>query len=135
MSIDLVSAALWLPFDSTRKLVLVALCDRADQTTGFCYPGRDYIAARASLSVRRVSPHLSSLEELGYIKRRRRGDNRIVRTTATWVNVDRILKEGRERQDAFREDQRSRYETLAWNDDQAELPLFDTEDYDDDLPM
>lgn len=92
MSIDLIAAALWLPLDPARKLVLVALCDRADYATGKCWPGRDEIALRSSLSLKSVTEHLKGLEADGWIKSRR-GNSRAGETTTRWVNVARVLDE------------------------------------------
>lgn len=100
MSHDLVGAALWLDMAPTRKLVLVALCDRADLKTGECWPGRKEIAFRSSLTPRNVTPHLQSLEKDGWVRSGERpyrarfkvDSDRM--TTTRWVNVTRILKEG-----------------------------------------
>lgn len=92
MGFDLATAALWLDMPGNRKLVLVALCDRASMETGLCWPGRAEIAIRSSLSERSVTPHLQALEAAGYV---RSGPNprSAGKTTHRWVNVDRILRE------------------------------------------
>jgi len=55
----------------TPKLVLLVLADHADDK-GFCFPGVDTIARRASVSERTLTRVLASLEENGYIARSRR---------------------------------------------------------------
>ncbi|MPZ49696.1 MAG: hypothetical protein GEU75_10445 [Dehalococcoidia bacterium] len=101
MSIDLVAAALWLPLQPARKLVLIALCERANLQTGKCWPGRFEIAARASLSERRVSPHLAALERAGYLEKPKPGIRRLGETTVRTVVVKRILTEGEAARQAF----------------------------------
>lgn len=60
--------------DPTRKLVLIALADGAnDDGSGTC-PGHKLMARRACVDVKTVKRHLKALEELGLI---RRGDQRI----------------------------------------------------------
>ena len=108
MSVDLVSAAFWLPLEPIRKFVLVALCERANLQTGYCWPGRDEIAARVSLSPRRVTPHLQALEADDYLRSRRRGGPHEGHTTQRWLNVDRILREGEAAREAFRTAQKER---------------------------
>jgi DNA-binding transcriptional ArsR family regulator len=91
VSIDLVAAALWLALPPTRKLVLVSLCENADQY-GLCWPSREYIAQRCSLSVRSVTPHLQALEEDGWlrvIEPGRRGFS-----TRRQLKAQRILEQG-----------------------------------------
>ncbi len=100
MSLDLVAAALWLDMDARRKLVMVSLCENADED-GFCWPSRAYIAARASLSVRSVSPHLKALEDEGWLAVTSRPYPG--RTTERLMAKDRILAEGAKRRNEFRQ--------------------------------
>lgn len=101
MSIDLIAAALWLPLESNRKLVLVSLCENAD-AKGICFPGLEYIAARASISTRRASSHLHALEMAGLARviRKSRGPNQ---HTIRLLSVKRILTEGEQYRRAFME--------------------------------
>lgn len=87
------SAALWLPLTPARKLVLVALCDRAD-INGYCWPSRADIAIRASLTVRSVTPHLQGLEADGWLISQK-GNRAIGQTTRRRINVNRVLIESR----------------------------------------
>lgn len=105
MSIDLVAAALWLPLEPNRKLVLIALCERADFRTGLCWPGRSEIAIRASLSPKRVTEHTKALKAEGLIRHERPGNSRTGETTHRWLDVGRILEEGERRRNEFREGQ------------------------------
>jgi len=98
VSIDLVAASLWLDLPPARKLVLVALCDRADGMTGECWPGRKEVAARASLAPRNVSTHFKALEEDGWIRSGPRSRTP-GQTTTRWVNIRRIKAEGEGRRE------------------------------------
>ena len=99
MSIDLVAAALWLDMEPRRKLVLVSLCENADQE-GYCWPSQPYIAVRASLTVRWVRRHLRELEKEGWLKVLRIGKR--ASPTERVLHVDRILVEGRLREAEYR---------------------------------
>lgn len=97
--LDLIGACLWLDMEAHRKLVLLSLCENAD-SHGMCYPGNDYVARRASIAPRNVSTHLKALAEEGWARvvRPARGPGS---TTVRHLNVDRIITEGRARQDDF----------------------------------
>lgn len=115
VSIDLVAAALWLPLEPNRKLVLIALCERADLATGRCWPGREEVALRSSLSVKSVTPHFGALESAGWIRRTRRGNARLGETTTRWLDVQKILNEGEAARQAFLQERRERLQT-SWDD-------------------
>ena len=100
-----VSSALWLDLSTHSKMVLLSLCENADEETGLCWPSQDYIAARCSLSERRVRDHLAALEAAGYIETLSlgRGDGHGgSRYTERIVNLDRIEQEGHARYEAFK---------------------------------
>ena len=101
MSVTLFDNALWLDLPPIPKFVLAILCERARLESGICWPSVKYIAARASMSERRVQDHLKSLEAMGYMSRVREkhGPGKTIRRK---VAVKRILDEGRAAQDAFR---------------------------------
>ncbi|MBN9603032.1 MAG: helix-turn-helix domain-containing protein [Afipia felis] len=56
---------------ATQKLVLIAVCDRANKD-GKCWPSQRNTAARCSLTERTVNSALGSLEKNGLIRRKRR---------------------------------------------------------------
>lgn len=58
-------------FASTKKMVLLALCDNANDQ-GECFPSVSMLAEKCSLSERGVFKQLAELEELGAIKRNNR---------------------------------------------------------------
>src|SRR3990167_4569427 len=119
VSIDLVAAALWLDMDPRRKLVLVSLCENADQE-GYCWPSQPYIAVRASLSVRWVRRHLRELEKDGWLKVLRIGKR--ASPTERVLHVDRILVEGRLREAEYRAEQKG-VTTSGYLAETAAVPL------------
>lgn len=52
----------------TRKLVLLALANRADEY-GLCWPSQGLLAGESGISVRALSDHLKTLESDGFIRR------------------------------------------------------------------
>jgi hypothetical protein len=103
----LLAAALWLDLVTARKMVLISLCQNADNETGECFPNQDYIARRSSLSERAVRDHLHALEDDGYIKTLSVGHGMGSRTDRV-VNVARIEAEGRANHDAFQSQRKGR---------------------------
>lgn len=72
MSFQYIRAAFQTPVgNSARKLVLVALAERADNS-GRCYPGIADIVRRTELGDKTVRRHLEALEAQGLTKRSRR---------------------------------------------------------------
>ena len=64
-----ISAAAWsISLPGLRKLVCLALCDRADKT-GRCWPSMDWIAKRCGISERAARAHVSALVQQGLIRR------------------------------------------------------------------
>ena len=97
MSKDLVAAALWLEIEPTRKLIMVSLCENASlgvegRVDGECWPSRRYIAARCSLNVRSVTPHIKALERDGWMRTTRRPRPGLA--TERVLDAKRILEEG-----------------------------------------
>lgn len=68
MSIALMTQAWKSKFGSTAKMVLLALCDNANDQ-GECFPSVSMLAEKCSLSERAVFKQLDLLEEVGAIKR------------------------------------------------------------------
>lgn len=71
MSITLMSAAWKTQLPSTRKIVLLALCDNSNDM-GECYPSIPMIAAKCSLKERVVYDCLRDLERGGFLRRESR---------------------------------------------------------------
>jgi DNA-binding PadR family transcriptional regulator len=109
VSIDLVAAALWLEMEPRRQLVLVSLCENADDD-GYCWPSQRYISRRTNLSIRSVIPHLRGLERDGWLVTLRRG--RSGYSSNRRLAAARILEEGAARRASFREE--TERERAAW---------------------
>lgn len=71
MSIALMTLAWKSDFQSGKKMVLLALCDNANDQ-GECFPSISMLAGKCSMSERSVFSHVASLEEDGAIKRETR---------------------------------------------------------------
>lgn len=73
------------------KLVLLALCDRANKDTGECWPGIETIAEDCSLSPRSVVTYIAGLVRNGYVEKQllRTKDGKR-RANHYWVLFDRV---------------------------------------------
>lgn len=69
MSIHHLERAALLPLQATRKLVLMALCDDADKTTGVAMPGIEAVMQWAGCGRSQAQEHLAALIEAGYVER------------------------------------------------------------------
>lgn len=69
MSVHLMSQVFHTSLPATHKLVLLALCDNADEKGEKCFPSVDTLAKKCSLSRRAVFNSLKFLEAEGYIQR------------------------------------------------------------------
>lgn len=76
MSIALMTLAWKSDCASGKKMVLLALCDNANDQ-GECYPSISMLATKCSMSERSVFNHISDLESAGIVRR----ENRIGRST------------------------------------------------------
>ena len=68
MSINFMTLAWKTTMPSGRKLVLLALCDHANQQ-GECYPSVEAIARKCSMGQRTVQQHMGDLEAAGIVVR------------------------------------------------------------------
>ncbi len=89
MSISLMTDVWRLPLQATRKMVLLALADNANDEGTDCWPSVGKLVEKCSMSERAVQGHLSALEEDGYIKRH----ERLGRSNKFTIHVDRIRHE------------------------------------------
>ena len=62
------SAAFAAPVNATQKLVLLALCDCANDQ-GECYPSVQKLLEKTSLKERAVQSAMAALEAAGYMRR------------------------------------------------------------------
>ncbi|WP_092399562.1 helix-turn-helix domain-containing protein [Collimonas sp. OK412] len=68
MSINLMSLAWKTDLPSGRKMVLLALCDNANDQ-GECYPSVGAIAQKCSMGERTVQQHITDMEAAGIVRR------------------------------------------------------------------
>ena len=71
MSIKLISKAWELDLSQGEKLVLLALCDHANDD-GVCYPSQAFLASKCSMSYRSVINQIKRLENCGILTSERR---------------------------------------------------------------
>ena len=81
MSIAMMTLAWKSGYQSGRKMVLLALCDNANDQ-GECYPSISMLAGKCSMSERSVFKHIAELEKDGSIRR----ENRSGRSTIYHVD-------------------------------------------------
>ena len=98
MSISLMTDVWRLPLQATRKMVLLALADNANDEGTDCWPSVGKLVEKCSMSERAVQGHLAALEEDGYIKRH----ERLGRSNKFTINVDRIRLEALEKSKPFK---------------------------------
>jgi DNA-binding transcriptional ArsR family regulator len=89
MSISLMTDVWRLPLQASRKMVLLALADNANDEGTDCWPSIGKLVEKCSMSERAVQGHLAALEESGYIKRH----ERLGRSNKFTVYVERIRLE------------------------------------------
>jgi hypothetical protein len=80
VSVALMSAAFKTSLPSTRKLVLLALCDAANDQ-GECYPSVNNLVDKCSLGERTIQEAIAELEACNYLRREFRNG----RSTVYWL--------------------------------------------------
>lgn len=94
MSIQAVGWALEQQIPAGPKLVLVALANHADHTTGLCWPSVATIAHEASCSPRAVYRFVADLTRNGYVMaQKKRGKDGRQRSNNYWLLFDRAETE------------------------------------------
>ena len=71
MSVKLMSVAWDMPLPMGQKMLLLALCDHANDD-GVCYPSQEKLAQKCSMGERTVISHIQWLERHGIVSRERR---------------------------------------------------------------
>ena len=89
MSISLMTDVWRLPLQASRKMVLLALADNANDEGTDCWPSIGKLVEKCSMSERSIQVHLSGLEDSGYIKRH----ERLGRSNKFTIYVERIRAE------------------------------------------
>lgn len=74
MSIKLMAKAWEMPLSQSEKLVLLALCDHANDD-GVCYPSQEYLAQKCSMSRRSLIDQINKLKSYGILVAERRQKN------------------------------------------------------------
>lgn len=94
MSIQAVAWALEQKIPAGPKLVLVALANHADHSTGLCWPSTALVAHEASCSVRAVYRFVADLTRNGYVMvQKKRGRDGKQRSNNYWLLFDRAEAE------------------------------------------
>ena len=89
MSISLMTDVWRLPLQASRKMVLLALADNANDEGTDCWPSIGKLVEKCSMSERSIQVHLSGLEDAGYIKRH----ERLGRSNMFTIYVERVRAE------------------------------------------
>ena len=89
MSISLMTDVWRLPLQASRKMVLLALADNANDEGTDCWPSIGKLVEKCSMSERSIQVHLSGLEDAGYIKRH----ERLGRSNKFTIYVERVRAE------------------------------------------
>jgi hypothetical protein len=90
VSIQAVGWALDQDLPARPKLVLVSICNHADNRTGYCWLKAETIAEEASCSPRAVFNFISDLIRNGFIRKApKRGDDGKQRANDYWILFDR----------------------------------------------
>ncbi len=74
MSIKLMAKAWEMTLSQGEKLVLLALCDHANDD-GICYPSQEYLAQKCSMSPRSLIDQINKLKKYGILTAERRQKN------------------------------------------------------------
>jgi DNA-binding transcriptional regulator YhcF (GntR family) len=85
VSIALMTLVWKAALPSGRKMVLLALCDNANDQ-GECYPSVPMLAEKCSMGERTVQQHITDLETDGIVRRAMRGG----RSTVYHINPRKI---------------------------------------------
>ena len=94
MSAQAMGWALDQSIPSRAKLLLVALANHADQTTGYCWPSIDTLMRETSMSRRAVFGYLGALRRNGYVESKpAHGKDGRQRSNDYWILFDRAEAE------------------------------------------
>ncbi len=85
MSIELMSAAWRANLPTGRKIVLLSLCDNANDQ-GECYPSIATISARCGVGERSVYRYIDEFEQVGAVRR----ENRVGRSTIYHIDASKF---------------------------------------------
>lgn len=87
MSVKLMSIAWDMSLPMGQKMLLLALCDHANDE-GVCYPSQERLAAKCSMALRTVVSHCKWLEQRGILRKERRQDTQRRKTDLYYITLD-----------------------------------------------
>lgn len=87
MSVKLMSIAWDMSLPMGQKMLLLALCDHANDE-GVCYPSQERLAAKCSMALRTVISHCKWLEQRGILRKERRQNTQRRKTDLYYITLD-----------------------------------------------
>lgn len=87
MSVKLMSIAWDMSLPMGQKMLLLALCDHANDE-GVCYPSQESLAAKCSMALRTVVSHCKWLEQRGILRKERRQNTQRRKTDLYYITLD-----------------------------------------------
>ena len=87
MSIKLMAKAWEMPIPSGQKMVLLALCDHANDD-GECYPSQKNLAKKCSMSSRAISNHIKWLHDCGILESERRQTTNVRKSNRYFISLE-----------------------------------------------
>ena len=87
MSVKLMSNAWEMPIPTGQKMVLLALCDHANDD-GACYPSQKKLAKKCSMSSRAISNHIKWLHDCGILESERRQTTNVRKSNRYFISLE-----------------------------------------------
>lgn len=87
MSVKLMSKAWEMDIPSGQKMVLLALCDHANDD-GECYPSQKNLAKKCSMSSRAISNHIKWLHDCGILESERRQTTNVRKSNRYFISLE-----------------------------------------------
>ncbi len=87
MSVKLMAKAWEMPIPSGQKMVLLALCDHANDD-GECYPSQKKLAKKCSMSSRAISNHIKWLHDCGILESERRQTTNVRKSNRYFISLE-----------------------------------------------
>ena len=87
MSVKLMSKAWEMDIPSGQKMVLLALCDHANDD-GECYPSQKKLAKKCSMSSRAISNHIKWLHDCGILESERRQTTNVRKSNRYFISLE-----------------------------------------------
>ena len=87
MSVKLMAKAWEMPIPSGQKMVLLALCDHANDD-GECYPSQTKLAKKCSMSSRAISNHIKWLHDCGILESERRQTTNVRKSNRYFISLE-----------------------------------------------